>query len=55
MNENRVPPDVKSGFAGVFAANPTPLTEHGEIHEPGLRAILEDNMSHGVHRDTNCH
>jgi hypothetical protein len=20
MNENRVPPDVKSGFAGVFAA-----------------------------------
>ena len=49
MNENQASPDVKSGFAGVFPANPTPLTEHGEIHETGLRAMLEDNMSHGVH------
>ena len=47
MSEHK--PYLKSGFAGVFPANPTPLTEQGEIHEAGLRAILEDNMFHGVH------
>jgi N-acetylneuraminate lyase len=49
MSEHQTKPDLKSGFAGVFPANPTPLTEHGEIHEAALRAILEDNMSYGVH------
>ncbi|MBT3942523.1 MAG: dihydrodipicolinate synthase family protein [Chloroflexi bacterium] len=37
-----------SGFKGVFPANPTPVKADGSIHEEGLRAILEDNMSHGV-------
>ncbi|MCH7593288.1 MAG: dihydrodipicolinate synthase family protein [Chloroflexi bacterium] len=37
-----------SGFKGVFPANPTPIHADGSIHEEGLRAILEDNMSHGV-------
>ena len=36
-------------FAGVFPANPTPVTDDGEIHEEGLRAVLEDNMAYGVH------
>lgn len=36
------------GFAGVFPANPTPITGTGEIHEEALRAILEDNMAHGA-------
>ncbi len=36
-------------FAGVFPANPTPVTDGGEIHEEGLRAVLEDNMAYGVH------
>ncbi len=37
-----------SGFKGVFPANPTPVSADGSIYEEGLRAILEDNMSHGV-------
>ncbi|MFP6569628.1 MAG: dihydrodipicolinate synthase family protein [Dehalococcoidia bacterium] len=37
-----------SGFKGVFPANPTPIHADGSIHQEGLRAILEDNMSHGV-------
>ena len=36
-------------FAGVFPANPTPVTDDGEIHEESLRAVLEDNMAYGVH------
>jgi N-acetylneuraminate lyase len=38
-----------SGFKGVFPAIPTPIHADGSIHEEALRAILEDNMSHGVH------
>ncbi len=49
MNQTLFKTDVKSRFAGVFSANPTPLTDRGEIHEEGLRGILEDNMSYGVH------
>ncbi|MEE8362556.1 MAG: dihydrodipicolinate synthase family protein [Dehalococcoidia bacterium] len=36
-------------FKGVFPANPTPVHADGRIHEEALRAVLEDNMSHGVH------
>jgi dihydrodipicolinate synthase/N-acetylneuraminate lyase len=36
-------------FKGVFPAPPTPTTEDGRIHETGLRALLEDNIAHGVH------
>jgi len=36
-------------FKGVFPAPPTPTTEDGRIHEKGLRALLEDNIAHGVH------
>ena len=39
----------QSGFAGVFPASPTPVTETGDINEDALRAVLQDNMSHGVH------
>ncbi|MDA1256541.1 MAG: dihydrodipicolinate synthase family protein [Chloroflexi bacterium] len=47
MATNGTGPDL-SGFKGVFPANPTPVRADGSIHEEGLRAILEDNMSHGV-------
>jgi len=36
-------------FKGVFPAPPTPTTEDGRIHEKALRALLEDNIAHGVH------
>ncbi|MEX0760908.1 MAG: dihydrodipicolinate synthase family protein [Dehalococcoidia bacterium] len=36
-------------YKGVFPANPTPVKLDGSIHEEALRAIFEDNMSHGVH------
>lgn len=36
-------------FKGVFPAPPTPVTEDGRIHEKALRALLEDNIAHGVH------
>jgi len=36
-------------FKGVFPAPPTPVTEDGRIHEKGLRALLDDNIRHGVH------
>jgi N-acetylneuraminate lyase len=35
-------------FKGVFPAPPTPVTEHGRIHEQALRALLEDNIAHGA-------
>ena len=48
MATNGTGPGDLSGFKGVFPANPTPVHADGSIHEEGLRAILEDNMSHGV-------
>ena len=35
-------------FKGMFPAPPTPLTKDGRIHEQALRALLEDNISHGA-------
>jgi len=49
MNTNQTGPNSGQEFAGVFPANPTPVTDNGDIHEKGLRAVLEDNMAHGVH------
>lgn len=34
-------------FKGVFPAPPTPVTDGGEVNEKALRALLEDNISHG--------
>jgi len=34
-------------FKGVFPAPPTPVTEDGQVNEKALRALLEDNISHG--------
>ena len=36
-------------WKGVFPAVPTPFNDDGSINEPAYRAILEDNISHGVH------
>lgn len=36
-------------FKGVFPAPPTPLTDDGRVHEAALRALLDDNLRHGVH------
>lgn len=36
-------------FKGVYPAPPTPIAQDGRVHEAALRALLEDNMSHGVH------
>jgi dihydrodipicolinate synthase/N-acetylneuraminate lyase len=35
-------------WTGVFPANPTPVHADGRINEEALRAIFEDNLSHGV-------
>jgi N-acetylneuraminate lyase len=35
-------------WKGVFPANPTPVHADGRINEEALRAIFEDNLSHGV-------
>jgi dihydrodipicolinate synthase/N-acetylneuraminate lyase len=35
-------------FEGVFPANPTPVHADGRVNEEALRAIFEDNLSHGV-------
>ncbi|MAR34092.1 MAG: hypothetical protein CL714_00970 [Chloroflexi bacterium] len=35
-------------YKGVFPANPTPVDSSGKINESALRAIFEDNLSHGV-------
>ena len=34
-------------FKGVFPAPPTPVTDGGEVNESALRALLNDNISHG--------
>ena len=36
-------------WAGVFPAAPTAFDAEGNIDETGCRAILEDNIAHGVH------
>jgi N-acetylneuraminate lyase len=38
----------KLEFKGVFPAPPTPISPDGSVNEKTLRAILEDNISHGV-------
>jgi dihydrodipicolinate synthase/N-acetylneuraminate lyase len=40
--------DKELEFKGVFPANPTPVHADGRINEEALRAIFEDNLSHGV-------
>ncbi|HZR03675.1 MAG TPA: dihydrodipicolinate synthase family protein, partial [Burkholderiales bacterium] len=34
-------------FKGVFPAPPTPITDDGRVNENALRALLEDNITHG--------
>ena len=36
-------------WKGAFPAVPTAFHENGDINEAACRAILEDNISHGVH------
>ncbi len=38
---------MKLEFKGVFPAPPTPTTEDGRVNEKALRALLDDNISHG--------
>lgn len=38
----------KLEFKGAFPANPTPVHGDGRINEEALRAIFEENLSHGV-------
>ena len=38
---------MKLEFKGVFPAPPTPTTEEGRVNEKALRALLDDNISHG--------
>ena len=38
---------MKREFKGVFPAPPTPVAEDGRINEKALRALLDDNISHG--------
>ena len=38
---------MKLEFKGVFPAPPTPVAEDGRIQEKALRALLDDNISHG--------
>jgi dihydrodipicolinate synthase/N-acetylneuraminate lyase len=38
----------KLEFKGAFPANPTPVHADGRINEEALRAIFEENLSHGV-------
>ena len=38
---------MKLEFKGVFPAPPTPTTDDGRINEKALRALLDDNISHG--------
>ncbi len=36
-------------WKGVFPAVPTPFHDDGQVNESAYRAILEDNIGHGVH------
>jgi dihydrodipicolinate synthase/N-acetylneuraminate lyase len=38
---------MKLSFKGVFPAPPTPTMEDGRVNEKALRALLDDNISHG--------
>ena len=38
---------MKLEFKGVFPAPPTPVTADGRINEKALRALLDDNITHG--------
>jgi N-acetylneuraminate lyase len=38
----------KLEFKGVFPAPPTPIAADGSVNERALRALLNDNISHGV-------
>ncbi len=38
---------MKLEFKGVFPAPPTPVAADGRINEAALRALLDDNISHG--------
>jgi dihydrodipicolinate synthase/N-acetylneuraminate lyase len=38
---------MKLAFKGVFPAPPTPVTEDGRVDEKALRALLDDNITHG--------
>lgn len=38
---------MKLEFNGVFPAPPTPIAADGRINEKALRALLDDNISHG--------
>jgi dihydrodipicolinate synthase/N-acetylneuraminate lyase len=38
---------MKLEFKGVFPAPPTPTTDDGRVNEKALRAMLDDNISHG--------
>jgi len=40
---------MANDFQGVFPAPPTPTTEDGRVNERALRALLEDNITHGAH------
>jgi len=39
---------MKHEFKGMFPAPPTPIGADGRVHEKALRALLEDNIAHGV-------
>jgi N-acetylneuraminate lyase len=39
---------MKPEFKGMFPAPPTPITGDGRVHEKALRALLEDNIAHGM-------
>jgi dihydrodipicolinate synthase/N-acetylneuraminate lyase len=39
---------MKHEFKGMFPAPPTPVTGDGRVHEKALRALLEDNIAHGM-------
>ena len=38
---------MKLEFKGVFPAPPTPTTDDGRVNEKALRALLDDNITHG--------
>jgi 4-hydroxy-tetrahydrodipicolinate synthase len=39
---------MKPEFKGMFPAPPTPITDDGRVHEKALRALLEENIAHGM-------
>jgi dihydrodipicolinate synthase/N-acetylneuraminate lyase len=47
LNRSRSRQKMSLDFKGVFPAPPTPVTDNGSVSEAALRALLEDNISHG--------